>query len=319
MVSLNAVEALGLTKRYGRVTACQGVNLLVPAGQIFGFLGPNGAGKSTVVKILLGLVPATQGTARLLGRPYHDREVHRRIGYLPELFRYPPWLSVHEVVDWHARVLGIASRRRAVIEALECVGLADRLHMRVKALSKGLQQRLGLAVAIVGDPDLLFLDEPTSAMDPVGRHEVGELLRAWRSRGKTIFLNSHLLAELEGLCDRVALIRQGRLLYTGGLDAILRAKSEFQVTTGPVPPACQRAWEQQGLVLCGGDGEWVYRGDRERLPELHALLARHRVAVYEVAPIHQSLESWFISSLQDTEEAQDAAHRTADHLGSPPA
>ncbi len=317
MVSLNAVEALGLTKCYGRATACQDVNLLVRRGQIFGFLGPNGAGKSTVVKILLGLVPPTRGTARLLGRPYKDREVHRRIGYLPELFRYPPWLSVHEVVKWHARVLGI-SGRQAVVEALEAVGLADRQQARVKTLSKGLQQRLGLAVAIVGDPDLLFLDEPTSAMDPVGRHEVGELLHAWRHRGKTIFLNSHLLSELEGLCDSVALIRQGRLVYTGSLQTILSARSEFGVTTGPVPTACQREWEGEGLELSGGDGDWVYAGDRDRLPELHAILARHRVAVYEVVPVRQSLESWFIRSLQG-EETKYAAHRAADHMGGPPA
>ena len=314
----NAIEAVGLSKRYGRVMACQNVNLLVRSGEIFGFLGPNGAGKSTVVKILLGLVPASQGTARLLGRSYKEREVHRRIGYLPELFRYPPWLTVREVVTWHARLARVLRPGPAVAEALITVGLGDRSDVRVGTLSKGLQQRLGLAVAIVADPDLLFLDEPTSAMDPVGRHEVGVLLRQWRARGKTVFLNSHLLADLEGLCDRVALIDRGQLLDTGGLSDVLAASAAYEFATGPVPSACLEELRAQGIAIEGADGRWTYAGPRDKLPRVHQIFSHHGVDVYEVVPVRQSLESWFLASLQEKEVSGDDPDRASDHLGNFP-
>ncbi len=293
----NAIEAVGLGKSYGHQVACKNVNLLVRSGEIFGFLGPNGAGKSTVVKILLGLVPATWGTARLLGEPYRSRAVRRRVGYLPELFRYPPWLTVREVVTWHAQLAGVRRPEASVSETLDTVGLGGRTQAKVGTLSKGLQQRLGLAVATVGDPDLLFLDEPTSAMDPIGRHEMGQWLRQWRARHKTVFLNSHLLSDMEGLCDRVALIDHGNVLYTGAMGDLLAATPSFEIHTGPVSDACLRLCQDQGWNLVQIPHGLVYSGPRNLLPNLHRELHRQGVAIYEVVPLRQSLESWFLARL----------------------
>ncbi|HCG00353.1 MAG TPA: ABC transporter, partial [Chloroflexi bacterium] len=190
------------------------------AGEIFGFLGPNGAGKTTAVKILVGLTPPTSGEAWLLGERLGDREVRRRIGYLPELFRYQEWMSAREVLILHCTLMGMATagRSSAIGEALEIVGLTDRGRDRVGTFSKGMQQRLGLAVALLGTPELVFLDEPTSALDPVGRHDVRQIIQNLKARGTTVFLNSHLLTEVEYVCDRVAVIDRGAVIALGTID-----------------------------------------------------------------------------------------------------
>src|SRR5579884_321066 len=187
-----AIQTNGLVKRYGSIVALDGLSMTVPRGEVFGFLGPNGAGKTTAVKLLLGLARPTAGEAWVLGAPIGNREARRRIGYLPELFRYQDWLQAREVLALHCDLAGIPRERRAleIGEALELVGLADRAADRVGTFSKGMQQRLGLGVALLGRPDLVVLDEPTSALDPVGRHDVRELIRVLRARGVTVFLNS---------------------------------------------------------------------------------------------------------------------------------
>ncbi|HEX2179142.1 MAG TPA: ABC transporter ATP-binding protein, partial [Actinomycetota bacterium] len=173
--------------------------MTVPRGEIFGFLGPNGAGKTTAVKLLVGLAPPTAGRAWVLGNPAGDVATRRRIGYLPELFRYQPWMTAYEVLHLHCQLADLPSGgREAEIEhALVTVGLADRAHDRVGTFSKGMQQRLGLGVALIGKPELVFLDEPTSALDPVGRKEVRDIILELKGRGATVFLNSHLLSEVE--------------------------------------------------------------------------------------------------------------------------
>ncbi len=222
-VASPAIHTQGLRKRYGRTVAVASLSITVGRGEIFGFLGPNGAGKTTAVKMLLGLVRPSGGDAMVLGAPAGDRETRCRIGYLPELFRYQPWLTAAEVLQLHCRLLRLPrpSRAAAVEEAAARVGLASRAADKVGGFSKGMQQRLGLGVALLGEPRLVFLDEPTSALDPVGRHDVRLLIRQLREAGVTVFLNTHLLQEAEQVCDRVAVMDRGAVIATGGLPDLL--------------------------------------------------------------------------------------------------
>src|SRR5689334_22735542 len=206
-VETPAIELNGVVKRFGRTAALAGLDLDVGRGELVGLLGPNGAGKTTTVKLLLGLVRPTSGTGAVLGAPLGDRRARARIGYLPELFRYQPWLTAREVLGLHAELGRVARpiRHDAIERALERVGLHERAGDRVGGFSKGMQQRLGLAVALLGEPELILLDEPTSALDPVGRTDVRAIVRDARDRGATVILNSHLLSEVEQVCDRVAI------------------------------------------------------------------------------------------------------------------
>ncbi|HEX9496636.1 MAG TPA: ABC transporter ATP-binding protein, partial [Candidatus Limnocylindria bacterium] len=212
-----AIRTEELAKRYGRIDALAGLTMSIPAGDVFGFLGPNGAGKTTAVKLLLGLARPTSGEGWVLGAPLSDRAAHRharrKVGYLPELFRYQHWLSAREVLRVHCELIGLdrAAWDAEIKDALGIVGLADRADDRTGGYSKGMQQRLGLGVALLGQPALVLLDEPTSALDPVGRHDVREIIRTLKARGTTIFLNSHLLSEVEQVCDRVAIVDHGRV------------------------------------------------------------------------------------------------------------
>jgi ABC-2 type transport system ATP-binding protein len=214
-----AIETHGLRKSYGRRAAVADLSLRVPRGEVFAFLGPNGAGKSTAVKMLLDLVRPDAGSALLLGRPPSDAGVRRRIGFLPEHFRFHEWLRADEFLDLHARLYGLdaARRRRRIPELLERVGLLESARKPLDAFSKGMLQRIGLAQALLPEPELLFLDEPTSALDPFGRILVRELIRDLRAAGTTVFLNSHLLSEVEATADRACFIRDGVVLRTVGL------------------------------------------------------------------------------------------------------
>jgi ABC-2 type transport system ATP-binding protein len=195
--------------------------LTVQRGEIFGFLGPNGAGKSTSIKMLLGLVKPTGGKAFVLGAPANDVEIRRQIGFLPEDFRFYDWLTAAELVCLHGRLCGMESDKlkRRVPEVLELVGLALHIDRRVRGFSKGMLQRLGLAQALVHEPQIIFLDEPTSGLDPMGRRMVRDILRAQRERGATVFLNSHLLGEIEVTCDRVVFIKDGEVVASQDLHA----------------------------------------------------------------------------------------------------
>ena len=225
------LETRALTKHYGAKIGCENVSMSVRRGHVFGFLGPNGAGKSTVVKMMVGLIAPTSGDAILLGRPLSDISVRSRIGFLPENFRYQDWLTPRELLAFHGRLLGMEAL--AIAEAtprvLGLVGLPNEADVKVRSLSKGMQQRLGLANALIGEPDLLFLDEPTSALDPIGRHDVREILLHLKERGVSVFLNSHLLSEVESVCDEVAVIDHGRLLETGSLVDLLAGPCEVEI------------------------------------------------------------------------------------------
>ena len=210
-----------LTKSYGRQHAVRGVSLRVGRGEVVGLLGANGAGKTTLIKMLLGVVRPDSGEVMLLGRSGSDPAARARVGYLPELFRYQPWLTATEVLDLHSRLCGLRPDARRRAELLETVGLAARARDRVAGFSKGMQQRLGLAVALVGDPEFVVLDEPTSALDPVGRADVRDLVLSLRDRGVAVLLNSHLIGEVERVCDRVVILDSGRVAAEGTLAQLL--------------------------------------------------------------------------------------------------
>ncbi len=287
-----------LRKSYGTTVAVDGVSFEVGSNEIVGLLGPNGAGKTTSVKLLLGLIRPTAGEAWVLGRPIGDLATRRRIGYLPELFRYQYWLSAREVLALHCELARLprATWREQIQEALTTVGLQERADHRVGTFSKGMQQRLGLGVALLGRPDLIFLDEPTSALDPVGRHDVRQVIHRLKERGSAVFLNSHLLTEVEMVCDRVAMVDQGRVIATGTLDELLGGQAVRIRVTG-LKPAQRASLTSYGQL--DDDGEWItVRGlEPERVPELVAGVVALGGRVYSVEPRKQSLEDRFLELL----------------------
>jgi ABC-2 type transport system ATP-binding protein len=293
-----AIHCVELSRRYGHTVALAGLTMTVPRGEVFGFLGPNGAGKTTAIKLLLGLVEATAGEGWVLGAPLGDVPTRRRVGYLPELFRYQPWLRGREVMALHCELARLprSTWQDEIKRCLALVGLADRGGDRVRTYSKGMQQRLGLGVALLGTPELVLLDEPTSALDPVGRYEVRQVINHLRERGTAVFLNSHLLTEVEMVCDRVAMVDRGRVIARGTLDDLLGGQACRLRVTG-----LERR-DRQSLASFGDmddDGEWiVVRGlDPERIPDLVAELVRLGGRVHAVEPRHQTLEDRFLQLL----------------------
>jgi ABC-2 type transport system ATP-binding protein len=302
-VSTAVIELDDVVKTYGTTTALAGLDLVVGRGEIVGLLGPNGAGKTTTIKLLLGLARPTAGHGRVLGAPLGDRGTRARIGYLPELFRYQPWLHAREVLALHARLGRIpdADRRRLVDAALDQVGLADRADDAVSGFSKGMQQRLGLGVALLGDPELVLLDEPTSALDPLGRTDVRAIVRAVRDRGATVILNSHLLTEVERVCDRVVILHHGRSIAAGPLDQVVAVDGVRLRVTGLA---------DEGLTIAAAfgpatfDGEWlaVRPLAAERIPDLVAALVAGGGGVHAVEPGRGSLEAAFLDLLADRDD-----------------
>jgi ABC-2 type transport system ATP-binding protein len=268
--------------------------LRVQRGELFGFLGPNGAGKTTAVKLLVGLTHATAGSGSVLGHPLGDRRARVQLGYLPELFRYPEWLSASEVLHFHARICGRALRAHELEETLELVGLHKRRSDRVATFSKGMQQRLGLAVALLGRPKLVVLDEPTSALDPAGRLEVREILHRLRAAGTTVFLNSHLLTEVERVCDRVAIVTQGRVVAHGTIAQILGSQNSVRVRAQANGISLRQVLEPFGSVVADGDAVLVHGVERERVPQLAKALVDANAAVYAIEPLGATLEQRFL-------------------------
>jgi ABC-2 type transport system ATP-binding protein len=221
---LPALVAREVRKRYGATEALAGVSLTVDEGELVGLLGPNGAGKSTLTKIACGLVRPTSGEVDVGGHPPSSAAARARLGYLAELFRFPGWMTADELLALHQRLAGADAQVGERRELLELVGLAEARSVRVEAMSKGMQQRLGIAQALVGRPKLLLLDEPTSALDPVGRRIVRALLAELRGRGVSVLLNSHLLSEVERVCDRVAILDGGQLVAEGRPSELARPR-----------------------------------------------------------------------------------------------
>jgi ABC-2 type transport system ATP-binding protein len=297
-IATGAIRLEHVTKRYAKVVALNDISLSVEHG-VFGFLGPNGAGKTTAVKILLGLTRPTTGSGTLAGASFGSKGSLGRIGYLPELFRYQSWLTAREVLALHCELAGIARGRWGgeIDRILATVGLADRGTSRVGTFSKGMQQRLGLGVALLGEPAVVLLDEPTSALDPVGRHDVREIIRALRERDTIVFLNSHLLSEVEQVCDAVAIVDRGKVVAQGDLAQLLGASSVRIRATG-ISREARAAMARFGELDDDADGAVVIKGiDRERIPELVSAVVASGARVYAIEPRHESLEERFLSLL----------------------
>ena len=296
-----AIEVTGLRKAYGQHVALHDLNLTVEPGEVFGFLGPNGAGKTTTIKILLGLVRPTSGQARVFGLPASDPGARRLVGYLPENFRLQDWLTGNELLELHADLANLTREERAwrIPEVLRLVGLGDRGHERLQSYSKGMLQRIGLAQAIVHNPRLLLLDEPTSALDPIGRREVRDLIRALSSRGTTVFLNSHLLSEVEMLCDRVAIIDRGRVVKSGRLDDLVRGAPELMITLDCVDADVLAVLGRFGRVL-SHDLTSVRLGvtDASVASVIAEVLPRSGYRVYSLVPVQRSLEDVFMGLVE---------------------
>ena len=298
-----AVKTVELSKRFGRTVALAGLTMTVPRGEVFGFLGPNGAGKTTAVKLLLGLLRPTSGEGWLLGKPVGDLGTRRHIGYLPELFRYQSWLSAEEVLALHCELAPLprSSWKDEIKTVLDTVGLSDRASDRVGTFSKGMQQRLGLGAALLGEPELVFLDEPTSALDPVGRHDVREIIRGLASRGTAVFLNSHLLSEVEQVCDRVAVVDHGRVIASGTMDELLGGTA-VRVRVAGLTPADKNKLSDFGRIDDEDDQLTFANLSPDRVPELVAAIVGMGGRVFEVAPRHQTLEDRFLQLLEDREK-----------------
>jgi ABC-2 type transport system ATP-binding protein len=293
-----AIETQRLRKVFGTQPAVRGLTLAVRPGEIFGFLGPNGAGKSTSIKMLLGLVRPTAGRAFVLGAPAGDVDVRRRIGFLPEDFRFYDWLTAQELLQLHGRLAGMSNARlrERVPAMLDLVGLIAHRARRLRTFSKGMLQRIGLAQALVHEPDVVFLDEPTSGLDPMGRRMVRDILRAERARGAAVFLNSHFLSEIEITCDRVAFIKGGEVVASRDLKGTPPEELRVRVHARNVSPQAMTglaSWTQQPEVV---EERLTFTvASQDVLPEVVRHLVTSGAEVFSVTPQRVSLEDLFVT------------------------
>ncbi len=304
--SAAAIICSDLRKNYRDTVALAGVDLRVERGAVFGFLGPNGAGKSTLVKILTGLVHPSGGQGEVLGGKPGSRAVHRRLGYLPEQFRFPQWLTGRELLSLHGRLMGIEAEAARL---LDLVGLGVAGDRKIGEYSKGMQQRLGLAQALVGDPELVFLDEPTSALDPIGRRDVRDILTHLRDRGMTVFLNSHLLTEVERVCDRLAVIDKGSVIAQGATEDLLQSPG-LSVRVGELPQGsfedfAARSWSEVAPPTYA-DGVITLPGvAADEVPAVVHRMVEAGLPVYEVTFARQSLEEAFVQLIREHHPGSD--------------
>ena len=299
-MSIPAIKTENLRKEFGTQAAVKGLTLQVEQGEVFGFLGPNGAGKTTSIKMLLGLVAPTSGTGALLGAPLGDRAALARIGFLPEHFRFQEWLTANEFLELHGELLGMDSRslylRRD--ELLERVGLIEFCHKQLRTFSKGMLQRIGLAQALMNHPALVFLDEPTSGLDPVGRRLVRDIIHELREEGTSVFLNSHLLSEIEVTCNRVAFIRHGEVVRVMEMSSLDKNASMLTIRAIGLTPESLAGLAQWGddIRVDGDHLTMTIRRDSD-LPEINRHLVERGVQVYALTPNRLSLEEIFIETL----------------------
>lgn len=295
------IETEKLTKVYGRKTGCSEVTLSVKRGEIFGFLGPNGAGKSTLTKLLVGLIFPTSGKARILGSPLGDTGVRAKIGYLPENFRYQDWMTGADLLSFHASLYKISGRQKSqrIDAVLELVRLKGQENYKIGTYSKGMQQRLGFASALLPDPELLFLDEPTSALDPIGRKEVRDIMLDLRDSGKTVFLNSHLLNEVEMICDSLAFINKGVILKQGRMEDILGSQVSLSIGVENLNEYIKaRILEFDANAVIKGTQIRMNAGSKKDIANIARMIVDNGGNLIELAPEKENLESIFISLIE---------------------
>ncbi len=298
------IEAEGLRKVFGRKVAVADLSLRVAAGEVFGFLGPNGAGKTTAMKMLLGLVHPTAGRGFILGHPVGSREARRWVGFLPEHFRFHDWMTGRELLDFHGQLHGMTAAERAgrIKNLLAEVDLADAADRPVGAYSKGMQQRLGLAQALIHQPKVVFLDEPTSGLDPIGRILVRDIILRLRREGVTVFFNSHILGDVEAVCDRVVFLKRGRVVHETTLREGLAP--ELHLRLGEVSHDIVHGLAAFGRMLRAAEREVRLQLEHEAaVPDIVRWLVDHGAAVYGVQVQRPSLESLFLETMGPEERA----------------
>jgi len=307
------IEVRALRKEYrsgiGRppITALDGIDFTVRAGELFGLLGPNGAGKTTTVKIILGLTAPTNGTAFVGGLPVTDAESRRRAGYLPEGHKIPGYLTARQAMTIFGRMSGMSTAdiKQRIPELLERVRLPQWADVRVKKFSKGMTQRLGLACALIHRPNVLLLDEPTDGVDPVGRREIRDLLRDEAKNGTAVLLNSHLLSEIELTCDRVAVLRQGKVAAEGTIDELTRRTAKYKMVAAPLDESLVAMFRESGAGVERVNGHLVLSVDD--LAHLNTLVdgLRSRGGMLsELAPVRSTLEDVFVDLIKATDQPE---------------
>lgn len=295
--NIPAVETKGLRKVFGSKVAVQDLTLTVEQGEVFGFLGPNGAGKTTSVKMLLHLITPSSGQGYLFGQPLSDASVRSKVGFLPEHFRFHDWLTAQEFLALHADLYHIPrpEAHKRISELLELVGLIPHREKRLREFSKGMLQRIGLAQALLNRPGLVILDEPTSGLDPVGRRLVRDIIRDLRTQGTTVFLNSHLLSEVEITCDRVAFIKHGEVVRISPLKGLVEGELSVEIRARNLTPQIVAELDRwSGNVRQDGEQLSLTLESEATLPLINRFLVEQGVDVYALRPEHISLEDLFI-------------------------
>ncbi len=306
---MSVISTKNLRKEYStktfskeKVVALKNFTFEVNKGEIVGLLGPNGAGKTTLIKILLGIVSSTEGEARVLDKPLTDISYKRKVGYLPENHKYPNYLKGGQVMEYFGRLSGLDDKtiKAKTKEYLTLFGIEKWEKSNIKKYSKGMLQRLGLAQAMINDPDLLFLDEPTDGVDPIGRKHIRDVLLHLKGQGKTIFLNSHLLSEVELICDRVAILNKGELLREGTVDEITTTGSNYKFTTSDLSDELSNSLLRDYKVVLHGKTGFLYPTESiEDLNKLIDHLRSKQVLLHNVSLEKSTLENMFINLIGD--------------------
>ncbi len=306
------IDTRDLVKNYGRIEALKGLTLRVAKGEIFGLLGQNGAGKTTLIKILLGITRGTSGEASLLGAPAGTASVRKRVGYLPEDHRFPDYHTGFSLLDFYGALLGVprGERRRRIPEMLELVGLKGRMHYKIRTYSKGMKQRLGIAQAIFHGPEVVFMDEPTDGVDPVGRREIRAIMQQMKEQGKTVFLNSHLLGEVELICDRVAILQRGEAIREGDIATLTRQRGLFVLGLAPGQEFPRDEVTKHGYDVSREGEFWeVGLSDGQSIDPVIDLLRARGLNLRHLVEKRQTLEDLFVQTVEAAEPGVDRPAR----------
>ncbi|GAA5495030.1 putative ABC transporter ATP-binding protein YadG [Rubritalea halochordaticola] len=297
-----AIDICDVRKRYkGKVEALRGINLKVPKGQIFGLLGPNGAGKSTLLKILLTIIKPTRCKGVLLGHPVGHKPTLRKVGYLPEHARFPEYLTGRQVIAYSAGLCDVPRKfaKKREGELLEFVGMCAWADRKMETYSKGMKQRIGLAQSLVNDPEIVFLDEPTDGVDPQGRREMRNVLKELKDQGRTVFINSHMLGELEMVCDSVAILSQGEVIKQGNLDALMNEDVKYSMRYhGQIPSDLLEDLEQEESLTIGEGLIEARVGDASDIQHVIDALRLRGIVIEELRLTRQSLEDLFMAAVE---------------------
>jgi ABC-2 type transport system ATP-binding protein len=313
---VSVIRTDNLVKSYGKVEALKGVSISVERGEVFGLLGQNGAGKTTLIKALLGIIKPTMGEALLLGERAGTASVRRRVGYLPEDHRFPDYHTGASLLNFYGALLGVSAgeRSRRIPEVLDVVGIKGRMHSKIRTYSKGMKQRLGIAQALLHQPEVIFLDEPTDGVDPLGRREIRDLMQTLKEKGATIFLNSHLLGEVELICDRVAILQRGNLVQIGAVSDLTQQHGRYSLRLAPGDALPRDKFVQLGYQIARKSGDFweIIVPEGKTIDAGIACLAESGLRLRHLVEQRQSLEELFIETVEAAEPGVDysRAHRT---------